>query len=384
MKEKILLVDEEEVLLTAFRRAFRDKYDVFTTSSASEGLRLLQMEGPFAVVASDMSIKAANSTPFLCAVREIDKDTIRIALSDNTDISDTILCVNECNIFRFLSKPCHLGLFAKTLESCITQYRLVINERESHKQETLIAGKIQNVLLIESTPKNIPGVDLAAITIPSVVVDGDFIDFFVYSDTCFDIILGDVMGKGIHAALIAAAARNRITRALNKLLLSNSTFAIPPTHQIIEEVNTEITEKLIAVDSFMTMAIARADLKNMILEYGDCGHTPGLLFRRHTGKMITLKGDLPPFGFPMFNHSQSEKIALEKGDIICLHSDGLADARNSRREFFGINRISSIISENCDLSSEALIQQLCQSVKNFTNRENMDDDMTAILMKIDS
>jgi serine phosphatase RsbU (regulator of sigma subunit) len=382
MKEKILLVDDEENVLNALKRALRDKYTVFTCSSAHEGLEIIRKDGPFAVVVSDYRMPGMDGATFLSAVREINEDTIRMMLSGKADLNDTIQSVNEGRIFRFLAKPCPVDVFETSLEGCVAQYRLINGEKEARRQEAAIAGKIQSVLLIEDTPKNLTGVDLAAVTIPSVIVDGDFIDFFVYSEKCFDIVLGDVMGKGIHAALIAAAARNRLARALNILLMKNGCINIPSTHAIVEEVSREMSDKLMSIESFLTMVVVRFDLEKMILEFTDCGHTPGILFRSRTEGIELIKGNLPPIGFPMIRTFKSEKIALEKGDIVFLYSDGLVDARNEKREFFGIDRISALISENRKLSSAGLIEKICESVKKFADSETMDDDLTAIMVKI--
>ncbi|MBF0543726.1 MAG: SpoIIE family protein phosphatase [Candidatus Riflebacteria bacterium] len=382
MKPKILLVDDEENILSGLKRGLRGKYDIFTALSGEEGLAVIEKQGPFAVVVSDFSMPSMDGATFLARVRDVAEDTVRMMLSGKADLNDTIQTVNEGKIFRFLGKPCSIEHFELALSTCVDQYTLVRREKEAREQEIKIAGKIQDALLVEETPQQIIGVDLAALTIPSRVVDGDFIDFFVHSEKCFDFILGDVMGKGIPAALIGAATRNKFSRALNKLLLSAKGKNIPETHKITEEVNRELCDKLMSIESFITLIMARVNVENRTLEFTDCGHTPGLLFRKKTQTPEVLKGSLPPLGFPLMKPFFSETISIEPGDIVFFYSDGLIDARNPDREFFGFDRISSFVAANQDMPGELLLKKLYETVKKYSGMENLDDDLTAVLVKI--
>ena len=88
----------------------------------------------------------------------------------------------------------------------------------AREQEVEIGFKIQQTLLLEQPPQDLPGVRAAALTIPSQRIDGDFYDFFNHRDTCLDVIVGDVMGKGIPAALLGAATKSHFLQALSRLI----------------------------------------------------------------------------------------------------------------------------------------------------------------------
>lgn len=128
--EKILLVDDEQNLLDAVRRQFRQEYAMTTARSGKEGLDRLRDSGPFAVVVSDMRMPEMDGVRFLSAVRDVSPDTVRIMLTGNADVSTAIQAVNEGSIFRFLTKPCPTATLRQAIMSGLEQYRLVTAERE--------------------------------------------------------------------------------------------------------------------------------------------------------------------------------------------------------------------------------------------------------------
>jgi serine phosphatase RsbU (regulator of sigma subunit) len=106
-----------------------------------------------------------------------------------------------------------------------------------------IAGEIQQNLLIGMVPKALQGLEVADLTVPSKYVDGDFIDFFSFSNECFDLIVGDVMGKGLHAAMVGAGARNQLARVLWQKALSHDSSDKQP-EAIMESFRTHIAPGL--------------------------------------------------------------------------------------------------------------------------------------------
>ena len=118
-------------------------------------------------------------------------------LTGEGDFHIATKAVNEGNIFRFITKPCQLEQLNRLLHEAYRQYRLQQLENEAHQQELVIAGEIQSTLLMEKVPAEVNGLDIAAVTVPSKDVDGDFIDFFRFNDNRFDLVVGDVMGKGL-------------------------------------------------------------------------------------------------------------------------------------------------------------------------------------------
>lgn len=130
MKARILCVDDEMNVLESFRRVLRLKYDLNTASSATDGLRLIEQNGPYAVIVSDMRMPETNGVEFLKKARELAPESIRIMLTGYADQDTAIRAINEGEIFRFLNKPIATDKFLGVLEDAIHQYNLIFAEKE--------------------------------------------------------------------------------------------------------------------------------------------------------------------------------------------------------------------------------------------------------------
>jgi response regulator RpfG family c-di-GMP phosphodiesterase len=128
--EKILLVDDEPNILQAYKRILRRDFNVFTAESGREGIAMIEREGEFAVIVSDMRMPEMNGIEFLTRTQEMYPDTIRIMLTGDAGQQTAMDAVNEGKIFRFLTKPCSLELLSNTLFTCIKQYRLIKAEKQ--------------------------------------------------------------------------------------------------------------------------------------------------------------------------------------------------------------------------------------------------------------
>jgi len=130
MADKILCVDDELSILSAYQRGLRKLVDVDIAQGGEAALIALAQGGPYAVIVSDMNMPGMNGIQFLAKAREISPDSVRIMLTGANDLATAMSAVNEGNIFRFLTKPCAPELLAKSIEAGIRQYRLVTAERE--------------------------------------------------------------------------------------------------------------------------------------------------------------------------------------------------------------------------------------------------------------
>ncbi len=129
MSEKILFVDDDPNILSAYERTLRKMYDLETAPSGHEGLEAISRHGPFAVIVSDMRMPGMNGVQFLAKAKEITPDSVRIMLTGNADQKTATDAVNTGHIFRFISKPCSPDFFAAALKTGVEQYRLITAER---------------------------------------------------------------------------------------------------------------------------------------------------------------------------------------------------------------------------------------------------------------
>lgn len=130
MNEKILFVDDDQNVLSAYERILRRQHVVETALGGEEGLALMAERGPYAVVVSDMQMPRMDGSQFLAAVRERHPSTVRMLLTGYADAASAIAAVNRGGLFRFLTKPCSIQDLVAAITAALDQFRLVRAERE--------------------------------------------------------------------------------------------------------------------------------------------------------------------------------------------------------------------------------------------------------------
>ena len=144
MLPRVLFVDDDTMLLAAFKRAFRNQFDLVAKDSAQEALAFARSAPPFAVVVADMQMPKMNGIEFLQEFARISPETSRIMLTGQAELGTAIEAVNLGHVFRFLNKPCTDDSLATVIEAGIEQYRLVTAERLL--LEDTLAGSIQTMV----------------------------------------------------------------------------------------------------------------------------------------------------------------------------------------------------------------------------------------------
>jgi response regulator RpfG family c-di-GMP phosphodiesterase len=141
VNKRILCVDDEPNVLSAYTRCLRSEFELETATDGEKALQIVASWGPFAVIVSDMRMPGMSGLDFLARVRKLAPVSVRMMLTGNSDQQTAMDAVNEGNIFRFLSKPCPPEAFAGALRAGVEQYRLVTAEKEL-LEETL-SGSIK-------------------------------------------------------------------------------------------------------------------------------------------------------------------------------------------------------------------------------------------------
>lgn len=145
MSPKVLLVDDDSNILSAYTRLLRGRFEFETALGGEEALARIKAAGPYAVILSDMRMPAMDGIQFLAEAKIRTPDSVRIMLTGNADQTTAIEAVNRGNIFRFLTKPCDQGLLVSSIEAGIKQNQLILAERE------LVEGTVKGCidLLVE-------------------------------------------------------------------------------------------------------------------------------------------------------------------------------------------------------------------------------------------
>ena len=254
---------------------------------------------------------------------------------------------------------------------------------QARAREVEIGARIQQTLLLGQPPRDLDGVEVGALTIPSQHIDGDFYDFFRHTRRCLDVIVGDVMGKGVPAALFGAAVKSHFLRALSSLL-SSEQGRLPSPEEIVAYVHGEVTHEFIGLESFMTLCYARFDHVRQEVTFVDCGHTKTIHLDKATGEIRTLEGDSLPLGVSEREVYKQVTASFAAGDLFCFYSDGVTEARSEAGELFGFDRLAETVRNNGHLAPAELVERVRRTVVEFSNAETFPDDLTCVAVRIDA
>lgn len=256
--------------------------------------------------------------------------------------------------------------------------------QEARRQELEVGAIIQRTLVSE-VPEGIEGAWLAKYADPSQVIDGDFALVHRFSPGCFEVLVGDVMGKGVQAALMGAGIITAYHRALAELLVTHAnTPGLPTPAGIVNAIHRAMAPQLYAISSFATLALYRFDLDAGTLTYVSAGHTPGLLMRGPGAPALAILGDNLPIGIlPQENYLEFS-TAIGPGDTLLAFSDGITEARNPQGEEFGLARLSELIEQanKASLPPSTTLQALRGEQRRFTGGGPGADDLTAVMVAV--
>ena len=285
---------------------------------------------------------------------------------------------------RVTARTAELQAANQLKDELIVRERAIAAELEqSREREAEVGFRIQQNLLLDQPPQDVPGLRVAALTVPSQRIDGDFYIFLTHPNQSLDVIVGDVMGKGIPAALLGAATKSSFLKALSHLMSLSKEGELPEPRDIVMLAHSDVVRHLIDLDSFVTLCYVRFDVNKRALELVDCGHT-GIVFRHDaTGVCEVLHGDNLPLGVREGEIYNQITVAFEPEDLLLFFSDGITEARNPVGEFFGVERLVEFVRSHAELEPAVLVEAVRKEVFEFSGSGRLADDLTSVAVRVE-
>jgi PAS domain S-box-containing protein len=254
---------------------------------------------------------------------------------------------------------------------------------EDARQRELETGSaIQQRLLFGHPPPGQEGFTFAYFSQASQGVAGDFYTFTRLNANCIEILTGDVMGKGVAAALIAASILSAYRKCLSELMAERD-GASPSPAELVNAMHAVATPELVKLESFVTLSLLRLDRCSGVATWVNAGHTPTLLARVRDAEVLGLDGDNLPLGVLDSEVYCQRSTRLECGDMLLLYSDGLSETMNDEGLEYGAQRIARILGLGlrADLPPSAVLSSLRTDLLEHSGRTHVRDDCTAILIQ---
>jgi sigma-B regulation protein RsbU (phosphoserine phosphatase) len=389
----ILIADDDTIPRRLLQATLvKAGHEVVSASDGAEAWRMLQRADAPRMAIVDWLMPGVDGVEICRRVRarQTTPYTYLILLTSK-DRKEDIIAGLEAGADDYLTKPfdpqeLHVRLRTGQRILDLQEALLTSLDRlaQARQREVEVGARIQQTLLLGQLPRDVVGVRIAALTLPSQQVDGDFYDFFRHGADCCDLVVGDVMGKGVPAALLGAALKSAFPRALAHLFVASAPPGIlPEPEEIVLRVQSEVAQQFIGLGVFATLCYARLDLARQRLTLVDCGHTKTVHFRRRTGVCELLQGDNMPLGFSEQETYQQLSFSLDEGDVLVFYSDGLTEARNKAGEFFGVERLMEITQRQHHLEPERLMGAIREAILAFAGAEAGVDDLTCVVVKME-
>ncbi len=281
--------------------------------------------------------------------------------------------------YDFTTKPIDLKDLEITIEKSlkeIEEYKLALlthNKLIALQKELDIANVIQTSILPRTFPPfpDRKEFDIFAKMIPAKDVGGDLYDFFLIDKYRLGVVIGDVSGKGIAAALLMAVC---------KTLLKATAYKGMPADNILSEVNNILLDESPS-NMFVTVFYGVLDTRSGAFEYSNGGHNSPYLISTD-GKVKPLEdigGML--IGAMKDVEYESNVIMLNPGDTLFFYNDGITEAFNKDNEEFQEVRLSQILENKNFLSADDLVQQVFENVQTFAEGVEQSDDITCLVLK---
>ncbi len=243
-------------------------------------------------------------------------------------------------------------------------------EMEKVKRELAIAATIQQRILPESL-EQIEGYDLSGINIPAIEVCGDYYDTMQIAENKYALIMADVSGKGIPAALLVSS----LQASLRVYLEGGIELPI-----LAEKLNKLIYNSTTA-EKYLTMCICYLDAETGEIEAVNAGHNPPLIVRNNNILEKIDAGGIP-IGMADLGLTYTKKsLRLEKGESLLLFTDGITEAMDNREEMFEDERLESFFIENSSKTANDFVNDLIRNVNEFVGRAPQSDDITVLYIK---
>ena len=382
---KILSVDDEAPLELLIRQYFRRKirngeYEFFFAHNGLEALSILYNTPDIEIILSDINMPEMDGLTLLAKVNEMRNPALRVIMvSAYGDMKNIREAMNN-GAFDFATKPIDMDDLNLTIEKAIAQINYVHESMKEHaqleslKNDLTTARDIQQYILprvFPPFPEDSDKVDIYASMEAAKDIGGDFYDFFRIDDDHIALVIADVCGKGIPAALFMAVSRTIIRS--KGMQGCGAEICLTESNRLLAAYSVD--------DMFVTVFYAIYNIKTGYVSYSNAGHNPPHLLRKDGSVSELPMSKNTIMGVIDGLEYQENHIQLEQGDTLVMFTDGVNEATNAKLEEFGPERFDCILQQNANNSCQQIVEAVRAGIKDFVGEAEQSDDITMLVVK---
>jgi serine phosphatase RsbU (regulator of sigma subunit) len=383
---RILIVDDEPLNVDYLRQELDGlQYEIVTAANGQQALERVQADAPDLVLL-DIMMPVMDGFEVLARLKAqaATRELPVIVISAAGDLTNVIRGI-QLGAEDFLPTPFEPTLLRARIASSLEKKRLHDLEelyRKGLERELDIAREIQQGFLPAELP-TVPGWELTAYFQAARNVAGDFYDAFVLSDGHVVLLLGDVCGKGVGAALFMTLFRSLLRAPFTTGATEGAGLSpkIPPGERLqhaVTSTNNYVAEVHATANMFTTAFIADLDARTGLLHYVNCGNEAPLLVS--SGALSSLGPTGPVIGVIPQARFDVRQVTLHKDDLLLCFTDGIPDATNGQEELFGRERLTDLLRRE-GASPAALMAAIERDLQQFVGAAVQYDDITLLAIK---
>lgn len=270
-------------------------------------------------------------------------------------------------VFKAITEQSGFALFTEAVY-------LEAGEKRRLDTDLRTAREIQSILLPSSAPE-VPGYEIGGLNIPARYVSGDYFDYIRIDEHRWGIVISDVSGKGIPAALITGMCRSVLRVA--------ALDSVSPA-AVLQQVNRRLYPD-IKEDMFISMLYLVMNIRTNEIKIARAGHDPPLLFRADTREVTQLNPPGMAVGIDsggVFDRVISEEtVTLAEGDGLLLYTDGATEALDRQDSEFGLVRLTQAVQTNAAKGAAATVKNIAGELREFAGNTPQHDDITLIFIR---
>jgi sigma-B regulation protein RsbU (phosphoserine phosphatase) len=383
MPIKLLVVDDEPDLESLIRQRFRKKirnaeFEFVFARNGVDALEKLDSDGEIDIVLTDINMPEMDGLTLLTRISELESPRKAIIVSAYGDMENIRTAMNR-GAFDFLTKPIDFKDLEITIEKTTrelqaTKEAAIARDRlHTVQQELEVATRIQRSIVPSTFPPfpERTEFEIYAKMIPARAVGGDFYDFFLIDENRLGVVIGDVAGKGIPAAIIMA-----VSRTLVKATALQGFRAADCLRQVNRLLCADYSAGL-----FVTLFYAILDTATGSTDYCIAGHQPPYVLRA-SGEVAPLEH---PGGLVLGVSSQGEyhggEVDLAPGDSLFLYTDGVSEAMDGERNLFSETRLQAALKHFSTEATDALVRKIVSQVREFCDGQPQTDDIAVLALR---
>jgi sigma-B regulation protein RsbU (phosphoserine phosphatase) len=254
----------------------------------------------------------------------------------------------------------------------LERHQTLIVEQERLRRELELSRQIQTEMLPRA-PLRLGTAEIKGLSIPAREVGGDFFNYFALPDGRLAMLVGDVSGKGVSAALLMA----NVQATLRARLPLETDLA-----RLADGLDREVDQNT-PQSVYVTMFLGILDVEHSLLRYVNAGHNPQFLLRGKGG-IEPLSSTGMPIALYAGHGYQEAVVEVASGDLLFFYTDGLVETENERGDMFGAERLQQLLASEPAERVDALLERVDSAVRSFRGRAEPLDDATMMALRVDA